>query len=202
MGLGGFLIALLLLGIALVLLFYFSWQLMGPLLVGLRGRKGPSQIRKAAGRLQKVDQLISEGNPSEALKILRKSFLLDGETSSQQNLSRLKEHHQNVLSRALVLAEELNGRADNIAEVEHALMARIELQNLHLKATESYQNVKFRRKQAGKELPSWSRSDFEARIKEIKEELKKNESIVLEQISELFASLQSSTEDDDSIIYH
>ena len=199
MGLGSFIIALFLLGVALAMLIGLTWTMMNPLLGGLRGKKGSSKIRRFADRLSKVDELIEEKKPDEALKVLRKAVLLDT-TLSDTAIRRLKEHHQNVLSRCLVLAEETGCRAENIAEVEHLLMQRIELQSLLLKANESFENLKFRRERAGKDLPTWSKTDFEKRIKEIQGELKKNESETNEAIERLFASLGSPSED--NIVYH
>ena len=199
MGLGSFIIALFLLGLAIALLIGLSWMMMNPLLGGLRGKKGSSKIRKYSARLTKVDELIEGKKPEEALKLLRKAIVLDT-TLNEGAIRKLKEHHQNVLSRCLVLAEELGSRAENIAEVEHLLMQRVELQSLLQKASESFQNLKFRREKAGKNLPSWSKTDFEKRIKEIQEEMKKNETETNEAIERLFTSLGSPSTD--NIVYH
>lgn len=199
MGLGSFIIALFLLGIGLAVLIGLTWVMMQPLLGGVRSRKGSSKIGRVRSRLDRVDSLISEQKPEEALRQLRKTVLLDAGLS-ETVLPKLKEHHQNVLSRCLVIAEEINSRAENIAEVEHLLMQRIELQYLLLRADQSYQKLKFRREKAGKDLPSWSKSDFEKRMKEIQGELRKNEREANDALQRLFESLASPSQD--NIVYH
>ncbi len=199
MGLGSFIISLVLLGLGLATLIGLTWAMMNPLLGTVRGKKGSSKIRKYSERLKRIDDLIESKKADEALKQLRKAVLLDA-TLNEAAIRKLKEHHQNVLSRCLVLEEEIGSRAENIAEVEHFLMQRIELQNLLIKATESFTNLKFRREKAGKDLPNWSKTDYEKRIKEIQGELKKNESEANEAIDRLFTALATPTED--NIVYH
>ena len=201
MGFFNFIVAMLLLGIGLAIAIYLTWTMTSPFLGSMRGRKGGSKIRRAQERLKKVDQLLADQKAAEALKVLRKSLLLDAALTSA-NISRLKEHHQNMLSRCLVIAEELGSRAENIAEAERLLMERIELQGLLFKASDSFENLRGRREKAGKELPTWSKSDFESRIKEINQELKKNETAAVAAVERLFASLSSPSEDDDNIVYH
>ena len=203
MGLFNFIVALFLLGLALTLLIYLSWLIASPLLGGVRGKKSSGKVGKANKKLQKVDNLIANGKPNEALKLLRKAVMLDAGLTHKV-LGELKEHHQNVLSRCLVIAEELGSRAENIAQAERALMERVELQSLLIKANESFKNLKNRREQAGKDLPSWSKSDFQTRIKDIEKELASNEKVANEAIEALFARLASPTgdSDDNDIVYH
>ena len=115
MGLGSFTIALILFGLALAMLIGLSWLLMNPLLSSMRGRKGTSTHRKFVARLGRVDALISEQKPAEALKQLRKAIVRDS-ALNESAIRKLKEHHQNVLSRCLILAEETGSRAENLPQ--------------------------------------------------------------------------------------
>lgn len=199
MGLVSFSIAIFLLGISLFAAGGLFWLMFGPLITTLRGSQGGSKVRKAEAKLKKVDELIASASFQEALKLLRKAVVLDSEGGAR-NLTRLKDLHQNMLSRCLVLAEEADTRADNVAQVEHLLMERIELQGLLLKAEASFNSLRTRREQAGKEIPSWSKSDFQTRITEISSELKKNSAAVERALNDLFRMLGEKS--GDSIVYH
>ena len=94
----------------------------------------------------------------------------------------------------------MNSRAKNIADVERLFMERNELMSLYMKARESYHNLRFRREKAGKNIPDWSKSDFEKRITEIKKELKRNESALQEALDQLFEAL--ATPGEENIVYH
>ncbi len=164
--------------------------------------KKPSRFgkqKKATGRLEKVDSLLSEQKCLEAIKHMRRAYVLDI-PKTPEKIALLKDHHQNFLSRCLLIAEEMGSRAENIPEVERHFIERNELMILLMKARESFQNLKSRREQAGKNIPSWSQSDFEARIKEIEKELERNEEELEDSLNVLFDAL--GVPSSDNIVYH
>lgn len=208
-----FIIAICLLVFALLCVLYLGRLILSPILslLGLfsGGRSSGSSYsagsrmfgrhRKAVSRLRRVDALIAENRCQDALKQLRRAVVFEV-SSGPEGVHAVREHHQNFLSRCLLLAEEMGSRAENIAEVERLFIERAELQKLHLKAVESFKSLKYRREQAGKHVPTWSKADFEQRIGEIKSELSKNENNLQEALKKLFDSLgQPVTE---NIVYH
>ena len=218
MGLLDSIFALLAFIIGLGLAIYLVWSMLGPLLFLFRSRGGTSDrsksptssgragssrgLRKEEKILAKVDQLLEANKTTEALKQLRKAIVLDPRLS-ESTLTRLKDHHQNILSRCLIIADETGSNAENIADVEHLLMQRIELQQLLLQAKESFSKLKHRREKAGKNIPSWGKSDFDQRIKQIEEELKKNHEDTVVSVDKLFSNLSNPKPDkEDDIVYH
>jgi hypothetical protein len=222
MELFNFLLALCFLILGAAITAYLAWVMVAPLVAiwrggGLPGRdllKGRGtasaaprkkavrsfgKLRKAAARVEKADALIADHKCQEALKQLRKAVVLDV-LSTEERVQAIKEHHQNFLSRCLLLAEEMNSRAENIAEVERLFIERSELQMLLCRANESFTSLQNRREQAGKNVPSWSKTDFEQRIKDIRKELQRNETALSEALKKLYAALAQPVSE--NIVYH
>lgn len=202
MSLFTFIFALIFVAVGLCIAVVVSWQILAPILHLVRGKSSVSRPRKkSSSKLKKADALIEKGRLDDALKLLRKAFLVSSPTDPQ-GIARLKELNQDILSRVLLIAEERGGRAEHLSEVEHCLMERIELLNLLSKASESFKNLRTRREKAGKEFPSWSKADFESRIKEIRTELLTNENNLQETLNVLFKGVSQSSQDEKPITYH
>ncbi len=205
MGFFDFILSLILLALAVATIWFIGSPLYGAVR-GLFGkgtkRKKPARFgkqKKAAARLDKVDALLAEQKCLEAIKHMRRAYVLDIPRTAEK-IDLLKNHHQNYLSRCLIIAEEMGSRAENIPEVERHFIERNELLILLLKARESFQNLKSRREQAGKNIPSWSQSDFEQRIKEIQSELERNEKELEESLNVLLDAL--AVPSSENIVYH
>ena len=194
-----FLTAIVLLCIAVCIFSALVYQLAGPFLHLFRGGTDNAKLKRARGKLEQVDALLSNHRPLEALKLLKKAVYFD-EIGAYKHISAIKEHHQNFLSRCLIIAEELDRRPRNIAEIEQLFLERSELQILQIRVTESYQNIRFRREKAGKGVPDWSKADFEQRLKQIKEELGRNKNSLTEELNELFKALGTQQSSDQ--LYH
>ena len=94
-----------------------------------------------------------------------------------------------------------SGGMSSVYLAEHVLMQRVELLNLLGRARDSYASLRQRRELAGKEIPSWSKSDFQSRIKEIERELDSNTGQAHRVLEAFFANLKSPAEKE-SITYH
>ncbi len=195
----GFLVALCMAVMAVLLICYLLFLLLMPLRDLIRDGREAARVRTASRRLEQVDTLISQGKTGLALKALRRAVVYDA-TGSEAIVESLKEHHQNLLSRVLVLAEEVGGRPTNIADVERLLLERAELQKLLLKALDSFRSLRFRRERAGKNLPDWSKSDFDGRITEIRKELSRNQEFLEKALDQLFKNIEGSASE--QIFYH
>ncbi len=194
-----FIIGIILLGVGVYFVIYLCRLMIAPLLDIRLGSKGSSKLKKAMQKIEKIDELIAEGKAQEAIKLLQRSIMYDVAPNAKQVLL-IKEHHQNVLSRCLVISEEVSSKAENLADVERLLMERGELLLLRLKAQESFKSLENKRLQAGKHIPAWSKDDFQRKIAEIKAELARNQSDLEQASAELFKSL--GTPNSDNIVYH
>ncbi len=200
-----FIVAFILAVIGFVLTILFARliviQLL-PLLKALKitGRSRSRSINKAALRIKKADDYIKNNELKKAALELQKAFLVDL-FSSKEVIFKLKEHHQNALSRCLLIAEEQNSRIKNIAELERLLSGRIDLQLLLIRAKESLEQFQNKRKQKGQKTPAWSTKEFSSKINSIQEELNKNRSDLNKALKTLFQTLLAKTPKKD-IVYH
>lgn len=157
------------------------------------------RTKRIASQIAAVDAAIDTKQWKQALALLKESFHMSC-ANSRQAVYHLREHHQNVLSRCLVVAEEIGSRLENIGDVERLLLQRSELQLLCLKASESFQKLKLQRRKQSKELPDWSKNDFERRVDQVKKEIAENEKELQKALQALFTAIDAYSAD--SIVYH
>ena len=194
-----FIIALFLAGIGCLLVGYLLWVLVFALAHFRNKGAGSIQYRRATKRVEVADKLMTENRHPEALQELRKAVLL-GVFYNPNLIEALKEHHQNILSRCLIISEESNSRIENIADVERLFLERTELLSLLSTAQESFGRITKRREMAGKSTPDWSKKDYKKRIGEIKKQLLDNQKKLREELKSLFVLKKASVED--SVTYH
>lgn len=190
-----FLIALILLFIGGYLSLYFARLVFSPFFSWFRSGNKLFVFRKAELRIKKADELIEKKDYKKAVKELKKALIL--KLNNPNLISSVKEHHQNILSRALIIAEENDTRASHIAEVEQLFLARAELQLLYVNAKSAYSRMQNKRSEKGKALPSWSKEEFKRKRKDIEKELMKN----LEDLENALDSLFSEVEKQE-VVYH
>jgi len=181
-----------------VLLFLFR-QLLPELAVWVRRGFGSASLKRAASRLQKLDELLAANSYDLALRELERSFVLSG-GNSKELVAAIRDHNHGLLSRSLIISEHLSGRLSNLADVERLLDERGDLQLLLLKTDEAYRKISGKRGTAGKDIPNWGRQDFEARLKDVHNELRKNEQLLQTAIRQLIKSIQAPAGSD--ITYH
>ncbi len=192
-------ISLVLLAAGLALLFFLLVLLLSPITTWFRSNKTQSRLRRAIERVKRAEKLVETANLSEALLELKRAMLLDiGQSRSV--IESVKDHNQNVLSRLLIISEEMGARLEGAAEVEKLLVERGEIQLLQLKADLAFVRVKGRRESQGKDVPAWSKADFEKRIKDIKRELERNTKELDSALTKLFSSIRPATSE--GITYH
>lgn len=194
-----FIVALVLLAIGLFLIYYFCSVLFSPLLSYLRKGGKLSVFRKAEAHLKKADRFIEKEDYKKALRELKKALVFKLCNPSLANA--LKEHHQNILSRCLIIAEEHSARALHVAEVEKLFLARAELLVLYLNAKNSYSRIHSKRQEQGRSLPNWSVEDYKRRTADIEKELAKNLKELEAALDELFLEVGGSGKNDE-IVYH
>ena len=193
-------IAILIAAIGLVVLFVLCFLLFLPFKHLLVAQRGQSTVKRASKLLKVVDDLIEKKRANNAIPVLRRAVVLE-EINAPAIIYALQEHNQAILNRCVVIADELNSRTDNLPQVERLMGERVELLQLLAKAVNSYSSIRERRGELGKEIPEWSRSDFEQRIRQIKEELRTNLKNLTAALAELFTSLTKSKKGED-VVYH
>lgn len=184
----------------LALTIVLLWFLLSALFLTVAGTRDYLKFRKAAQRLKRVDELLEGELYADALKELRRSVVFDAR-SSRQLIATLRDHHQNVLSRCLVISEALGSRSENIANIEQLFLERTELQLLLLKAHDAYRRLQDRREQAGKALPAWSQADYDKRLRDVASELLRNKRVLIGELDTLFSNLQAPPKPEE-IVYH
>jgi hypothetical protein len=166
---------------------------------GFFGTRDFLKFRKSLVRLKKFDELVELEKWGEAVKELERGVVFDA-LSSRQLVASIKEHHQNLLSRALQVAEHYSARAESIATVERLFLERAELQMLTIKANDAYQRIQEKRNDAGKDLPKWSQADYLRKIKEVNDQLDINKDELQRELAALFEEIQTPKKDE--IVYH
>lgn len=192
-------ISIVLLLAGLSLLFVLLTFLLSPISTWFRSNKTQSRLRRATERVKRAEKLVETASLSEAILELRRAMLFDI-GASRSVIEAVKDHNQNVLSRALVISEEMGARLEGAAEVEKLLVERAEIQLLQLKADLAFVRVKGRRESQGKDVPAWSKADFEKRIKDIKRELERNTKELDAALTKLFSSIRPTSSE--GITYH
>ncbi len=168
--------------------------LFGPLLSSAAGSRQSMKIKRAALRIRNADRLIDSRQYPQAVIELKRSVLLDT-VFPPSLLIAVRDHNQNLLSRCVTIAEEMNARPATLPDVERLFQQRIELLSLQNKAAEAYDKLRNRRLSAGKEIPNWSQSDFSGRLKEIRKELEKNTADLERALRALFGEIVAPVHD-------
>jgi hypothetical protein len=197
MNLFSFCIALFLAGVALAIAVILLYFILSPLFGAFNFSASFRRIKKSENKLKIVNSLIDSRDFDKALKNLKNAAML--EKVAPKFLMQAKSIHQEFLSCCLEISEAKNREITNLVKLEHLLMQRVELFGLLGKAEESYRSVKSRRKEAGKEVPAWSKSDFESKIVTVKEELDENLSKIKKELEILFNRLEGNEE---TVVYH
>lgn len=194
-----YIIASVLIVFSLFLIYFIGSSILKPLSAFLWELREKSLINKASARLNKVEKLLGEDNFHASLEELRKAFLYET-FKSDAGLKALKEHHENALARCIAAAEQLGGRLENLAHVEKTLLERSEILAIYSKALTSYQSLRYRRTSEGKKMPSWSKTEYETRIAQIKGELGRNQKLLDEELNKLFMFLKNRSQE--NIVFH
>lgn len=185
---------------------FLAWTLLRELrpFVGL-GRRAVGgtnrKLKKARQRVDKIDQLIKDKEFLTALKELEQAFVLSISESTAQVRSN-REHNQAMLSRCLVVGENLGTRSESLPSVEKLMLERVELQLLRLKTKDAFHNIASKQESRGKQLPNWSKSEHQRKMKDIETELGRNLSELEDALASMFHSLQNSSSQGEDIIYH
>ena len=157
------------------------------------------KYKRAAKRLENIDQLIERSSFSQALRELEKAFLLQ-KFSTREMVQTVREYHQGLLSRCLVVSEQLGGRLSNLPEVERLLDQLAEQQAMLLKTEEMYRRISSKRSNEGREMPSWSQNDFATRLAEMRSELVATRKALATAVTKLIKSAE--TPESTNVTYH
>ena len=167
-----------LLSLGVLLLYYLGRVFLAEILALFGKFQWPGMgfgFRRAVSALNKADQLVSSQDYEQALNELKKAFFFDSPHDVKQ-ISQIKEHHQNILTRIVLLGEDCHCHFANIAQLEKLLLEHSELQFLLFRANGAYLEAQMRRTTSGKSLPHWGRKEYQDKIRQIETQLKLNRS--------------------------
>jgi len=192
--------------IGLVLLLYFARMLLEPAFSWFFSQRNTKGLNKLHQQLERFDAMMAEKKHAAAVAFLETAMSYDL-ISGSEIINQLKRHYQNILSRAVVLADEKKIEIEFLAETEHLLLERIDLLLLNDNVSAAYSRVQSKREQLGKEIPDWTKNDFKKRLDEVKKELVDNKTALSASFKRLLASLRKEStgtaDDEDSpIVYH
>lgn len=168
---------------------------------GLLYRSGSGKLRltKAKKRLSVVDAHLQSEAFDQAIAELKRALLFEVLPTSSL-IQELRNLHQGIVSRALIIAEHHGGQIENLPDIEHLIHEREELQTLLLRTEEAFRTIAQKRTHAGKAVPSWSKADYQRRADEITKELKRNAKDLRTAFEQLFSSMKQGAPS--NITYH
>jgi len=203
-------VAILVFLLSVWLIWFLGRSLLGQLSGLIRGNvssgsKAPSSskplkaLAKFSQKLSESETLIESKNYPEALKLLKGCFALEL-TPDRSSLADIHEHNLEVLAQFFQMAEEQGVRINNISELENLLNQRGECELELVKSELSYQKLKQRRSESGKELPDWGKKEFKSKIKDLKQQRAKNLTELKTELKAMFKQLSSTTPETN--VYH
>ena len=197
MGFFDFIVSISLLGFGAILGAYLIWVLFRGLSENLSFIPKPSF--GTGNKLKKADKYIEKDQYQKALKELKKSFVFS-ETTSKESVKKNRNHNEAILNRCLIISEHMHSSLEGLPEVEKLLIERSQLQLQFIKAIDSLDLLKAKRRSEGKKLPEWGQKEHKEKIKELKEALKNNKNMLEKAINALFVSMSSPRQT--NVTYH
>ena len=131
------------------------------------------KLRKARKKFKEIDQLIDQSNYIKASKLLEKTVVLNGKISETE-CQAFNGHYADIISRAMIISEQVGGDFKKIAEIEVLLTKRIELHESLNAQNSKFANFRKRRQARGKETKTWGEEDFTNKISSLKQQIKEN----------------------------
>lgn len=199
MGLFDFLISILLAIGGAALCGYFLWVVLRNLINMFRTVKYSPNKTKPNKSLKKADLHIQNNDYKAALNILESALIVRARVS-RANTKAASEHNQAVLSRILVVAEHTGADIDLLPALEKLLLEREEQQLNYVQAYETFRGIKNKRREKGKEMPSWGITEHKNKLKLIEKTLQENEKELKAILKRFFGELKSHKRND--VTYH
>lgn len=168
-------------------LFFLYYRQVRVLLAKSRSQSKLSQSLKAVNYF---DECLDNGDLEGASLTLSKIPFYDIPASSEI-LSVIRSHHQDLLARCVELAERMNSRPSNIAQLEALFSERADLLQLVFKARYSFETLMEKRGIEGKSIPLWTQAEFEKKEEEIREALGINMDKLKQELESFVSNLKN-----------
>jgi hypothetical protein len=181
-----------LVAIALTILAVLGFFIYKPAKELILRSKSNNAISKKVILLQRIDLLMEQDLPLEAISILP-SVPYTELPRSAENLAGIRDINQAFLARVLVLSEKIAARIPNIERLEALILERQELYQLLFKARFSYETLLGKRESDGKSLPNWTKNEFTKKETEIYSALSNNLGHLNNEIKHMMSSLKQSS---------
>lgn len=175
-------------GTALTLLLLSSlWRPVSSL---FRKVKSVGSVRNSNKQMVEIDALLDGQDYSKALIVLRQMALANAVYAETQQVF-FSRSHQNILSRCLIVADELGITLGNLDTVERQLAVRSELLVLLGRTEEAYDRFLTRRERDRKDAPKWTKDQFLSKINDIKANMDANSKDLTHEWTVLFSTLEA-----------
>lgn len=142
------------------------------------------RLLKSFETLDQIDQIIKDRRYQEAIKEIRSVFILEDYPPAAV-LYKVKDLHSEAISKIIVISDTLLSNISRLPEVDRLIAERIEIQVLYYRTKEAFDKMKDKRQTKGKQIPAWSKNDFDQRIASIQEEIKRNRKELERELSKL-----------------
>ena len=142
------------------------------------------RLLKSFETLDQIDQIIKDRRYQEAIKEIRSVFILEDYPPASV-LYKVKDLHSEAISKIIVISDTLLSNISRLPEVDRLIAERIEIQVLYYRTKEAFDKMKDKRQTKGKQIPAWSKNDFDQRIASIQEEIKRNRKELERELSKL-----------------
>lgn len=188
--------------LALLVVVYLSWSILGPIFELNLGSAERRRLRIKQNQLLKVDEALNAQNYELALQLLNQSFCFDTISHDAGLIRIISGHNLSLLGKLLVIADAKARQLDNVGVVEELLNSRGALLQTLLEVKQSYVSARVERRSKGAgALPKWARDEYDRKIADIVGRLETNKQSLL---SELHTcnNILSSSRSSNQVTYH
>lgn len=151
--------------------------------------------------LQESADLFSDKRWEDCIQSLTKSFFTEAKHYKRHTLSKIHNHHMEVLAHVVTITEDLPGSIENLPLLEELLLKRLELFRAKYDVIARKGTVQQKAQESGKDVPEWGIREFGKKLSELEESIKVNEMSIEKQLDELFSKLFTA-EEIQKVTYH
>lgn len=158
--------------VSLGILFYIIKKVVPFLILTIKDFKEEKRFIKIKRQLEKIDEFFDNEEYSQALSLIKKSFILDETKNTRRYLDEICELNINLLARMIGMTSDFSSSIKNIGTLEEYL------NNYQKLIEKKYEKIDFlknmRKKHDLKDKGKWAEKEIQDEIKKIKENIVEN----------------------------
>lgn len=169
----------------------------------LEAMRESAQFRMFPNSLSKIDARIEGGQFDEAVQECRGALFLEAIRKDRVLLDRVDAHHDEVLSRLIIISNLMEINSNHVPLMEDLLASRAELLKALIDASSTLENFKSKVRGDRRGSPSWAINQYEKQVSEILDRLNTNKRSILGVMAEFQQELLKITKaPSESVTYH